>query len=79
MKNSQTASIIRRTLFESDEIQFGSFEANPGSDSCGDVERQSLNAVVLPLAGIFSKHDAPGQHVVGTPSHAILVTAHTPC
>jgi AraC-like DNA-binding protein len=78
MKSSQVASIIRRTLFESDEIQIGSFEANPGSDSCGDVERQSLNAVVLPLAGVFSKHDGPGRHVVGTPSHAVLVTAHTP-
>jgi hypothetical protein len=78
MKNSQVASIIRRTLFESDEIQIGSFEANPGSDSCGDVERQRLNAVVLPLAGVFSKHDGPGRHVVGTPSHAVLVTAHTP-
>jgi hypothetical protein len=34
--------------------------------------------VVLPLAGVFSKHDGPGRYVVGTPSHAVLVTAHTP-
>ena len=33
--------------------------------------------MVLPLAGVFSKHDGPGRHVVGTPSHAVLVTAHT--
>jgi hypothetical protein len=59
MRNSQAASIIRRMLFESDEIQIDLFEANPGSDRCGDVERQSLNAVVLPLAGVFSKRDAP--------------------
>ena len=25
-----------------------------------------LNTVVLPLAGVFSKHDGPGRHVVGT-------------
>jgi hypothetical protein len=40
MKNSHVASIIRRTLFESDQIQVDSFEANPGSDSCGDIERR---------------------------------------
>ena len=48
------------------------------TDACGDVERQSLNAIVLPLSGVFSKHDAPGRHVVGTPSHAVFFAADTP-
>src|SRR6266852_8307719 len=68
----------RRTLFESDTLQIGWFAARPVSDACGDVERQSLNAVVLPLSGVFSKHDAPGRHVIGTPSHAVFVAANTP-
>jgi AraC-like DNA-binding protein len=32
---------------------------------------------VLPLAGVFAKHDAPGHQVIGTPSHAVFVAADT--
>jgi AraC family transcriptional regulator len=70
--------VTRRTLFASETLQVGSFEACPVSDACGDVERQSSNVVVLPVSGVFSKHDAPGRHVVGTPSHAVFVAADTP-
>jgi len=70
--------ITRRRLFECDTLQIGWFAARPVSDACGDVERQSLNAVVLPFSGVFSKHDSPGRHVVGTPSHAVFIAADTP-
>lgn len=70
--------VIRRTLFESDTLQIDAFAARPVSDACGDVERQTLNAVVLPVSGVFSRHDLPGRHVTGTPSHAVLVAADTP-
>src|ERR1700724_1406782 len=72
------ASIVRRSLFESDAIRIGSFVARPTSDACGHVEQQTLNAIVLPFAGLFAKHDAPGRHVVGTPSHAVFIRADTP-
>ena len=49
----QAAPIVRGTLFESDAIQIGSFVANPVSDACGDVERQSQYVVVLPFAGVY--------------------------
>ncbi|MGE5201454.1 MAG: hypothetical protein ACM3O6_05260 [Acidobacteriota bacterium] len=70
--------VIRKTLFESGSLQIGSVDTRPLSDTCGDVERQSLNVVVLPLSGLFSKHDAPGRHVIGTPSHAIFIASDTP-
>jgi AraC family transcriptional regulator len=71
--------IIRKSLFESQTIELGMFEAHrPASDTCGDVERQSLSVVVLPLSGVFAKHDAPGRHVIGTASHAVFVAADTP-
>lgn len=69
---------IRATLFEGDSLQIGQFEARPVSDACGDVEWQGSNVVVLPVSGVFSKHDAPGRHVIGTPSHAVFVAADTP-
>ena len=69
--------VIRKTLFDSETLQIGLFEARPVSDACGDVERQSLNVVVLPVSGVFSKHETPGRHVVGTPSHAVFFAADT--
>ena len=70
--------IIRKTLFASETLQIGLFHAHPASDACGDVERQTSNAMVLPVSGVFSKHDAPGRCVVGTPSYAVFFAAHTP-
>jgi AraC family transcriptional regulator len=70
--------VTRRTLFESETLRIGLFEAHPVVDACGDVERQSSNVVVLPVSGVFSKHDAPGRHVIGTPSHAVFVAADMP-
>jgi AraC family transcriptional regulator len=68
----------RKTLFAGDVLQIGLFRAQPLSDACGDVERQNSNAIVLPVSGLFSKHDAPGRYVIGTPSHAVLLTSNTP-
>jgi AraC-like DNA-binding protein len=34
--------------------------------------------VVLPVSGVFSKHDSPTRHVVGTPSHAVFIASNTP-
>ena len=70
--------VTRRTLFESNTLQIGLFEARDVSENCGEVERQSSNVVVLPLRGLFSKHDAPGRQVVGTPSHAVFIAADAP-
>jgi AraC family transcriptional regulator len=74
----QTASVVRRSLLASGPILIDSFAVDPVSDACGDVERQGSHVVVLPFAGVFAKHDAPGKHVVGTPSHAVLIAADTP-
>lgn len=39
--------IKRKTLFQSETLQIGLFEVRPLSDACGDIERQSLNVMVL--------------------------------
>jgi len=70
--------IHRTTLFQNETLQIGLFEARPASDACGEIERQSLNVVVLPFSGVFSKHEAPGRQVIGTPSHAVFIAADTP-
>jgi hypothetical protein len=70
--------VVRKTLFGSEIIEIGLFEAHPVCDACGDAEQQSLNVVVLPFSGVFSKHDGPGRYVVGTPSHAAFIASDTP-
>jgi AraC-like DNA-binding protein len=70
--------VIRRTLLESETVRIDRIEARPVSDACGDVERPGFNAVVLPVSGVFLRHDAPHRHVTGTPSHAIFIAADAP-
>lgn len=68
----------RKTLLVGEALQVGLFHAQPSTDACGDIERQSSNAVALPVTGLFSKHDAPGRYVIGTPSHAVFFAADMP-
>jgi AraC family transcriptional regulator len=70
--------VTRKALLQGEALQIGLFESRPRTDACGDVEQQRVNAVVLPLNGVFSKHDAPTRYVVGTPSHAVFFAARTP-
>jgi AraC family transcriptional regulator len=70
--------ITRRILLEGDRLQILFFEARNVSDKCSDVESQDRNLVVLPISGVFAKHDAPRRHVLGTPSHAVFFAAEAP-
>jgi AraC family transcriptional regulator len=71
-------NVTRRILFEGEALQIGAFAARPLTDACGDVERQHANAIVLPVSGVFAKHEAPGRHVIGTPTHAVFFAAQRP-
>lgn len=70
--------IVRRTLFDSELLRVGHVVARPSSSECGEVERQVLNILVLPLAGVFAKHDGPRRHVIATPNHAVFIAAGSP-
>ena len=68
----------RRPLFESELLQAVYVRARAASAAPGQVERQDSNVVVLPLAGVFAKHDGPRRHALATPEHATLIARHTP-
>ena len=70
--------IVRRTLFDNELLRVGHVVARPSSSECGEIERQSLNILVLPLAGVFAKHDGPRRHVIVTPNHAVFIAAGRP-
>ena len=66
--------VRRRVLFDSGLLRIGHVLAQ-GSTEPGEVQRQESNVAVLPVRGIFTKHDAPRRQVTGTPSHAVFIAA----
>jgi AraC family transcriptional regulator len=77
--NSDTATqMVRRTLFDSALLRVGHVVARPSSPECGEIERQSMNLLVLPTTGVFAKHDGPRRHVIATSNHAVLISADSP-
>ena len=70
--------VRRSTLFRSSIIQISAFEMRPTNDKCGEIQLLDKNVLTLPVAGVFAKHDGPKHHVVGTPSHAVLIANRAP-
>jgi AraC family transcriptional regulator len=70
--------ITRRTLFEGGLLRACHMVSRPTSAACGELQRQSENVLVLPLAGVFAKHDGPRHHVIATSNHALFVAAGAP-
>lgn len=70
--------MAQRTLLEGDLLQARHIAVRPSSAQCGEVERQDSNVLVLPLAGVFARHDGPRRHAIATPNHAVLLAAGSP-
>ena len=51
------APIVRRTLFAGELMHIGHVSARPVSSSEDPLESQPCNVLVLPLAGVFAKHE----------------------
>lgn len=71
-------TIERRALYDGNLLRVGHVVSRPLSAACGEIERQSSNILVLPLAGVFAKHDGPRRHVIATPNHAVFIAAGSP-
>src|SRR5688572_4773580 len=68
----------RRTLFEGSTVRVDDVLARPASSTCGEIESRHANILVLPLAGVFTKHESPREHVIATPNHAVFIAADRP-
>jgi AraC family transcriptional regulator len=71
-------AVTRRVVFESHDFRIGHVVARPSSPECGEVECQNENVLVLPLAGVFAKHQDPRRRVVVTPNNAGLIATGRP-
>ena len=72
------AVVIRRIVFESNDFRIGHVVARPTSAECGEVECQDENILVLPLTGVFAKHDDARRHAIVTPNNAGLIATGRP-
>jgi AraC-like DNA-binding protein len=70
--------VARRTLFEGGLLQVVHARARPSLHRHGEIARQAVNVLVLPLAGVFAIHDGPRRHAIATPQHAVFVAADRP-
>jgi AraC-like DNA-binding protein len=70
--------VVRKPLFQNAGLGVGLFSASNVPEAPGEIERQDTNVVVLAFNGVFSKHDAPGRQVIGTPSHAVFIAKGVP-
>jgi AraC-like DNA-binding protein len=78
MNREAETPMVRRTLFDGDLLRVDHIVARPSSPACGEIERQSLNVLVLPITGVFAKHDGPRRHLIATSNHAVLLAADAP-
>lgn len=71
-------AVTRRIAFEGSDFRIGQVIARPSSPGIGEVECQTDNVLVLPLTGVFAKHDGPRRHVIVTANDAGLIAADRP-
>jgi AraC family transcriptional regulator len=72
------APIVRRTLFAGELMHICHVSARPASPAEQSLESQPCNVLVLPLAGVFAKHEGPRRRFIATANHAVLIAADQP-
>lgn len=67
-----------QTLFASELLSIRHGAARPAPTQGDDIECESADLVLLPIAGVFAKHDGPKQHVIANPNHALFLGCGKP-
>jgi AraC family transcriptional regulator len=67
-----------QTLFDSELLTVSHAIARPSSSQYSDIRRATADVVLLPIAGVFTKHDGPKQHFVANPNHALFLGCGKP-
>ncbi|MBI3897413.1 MAG: helix-turn-helix transcriptional regulator [Gammaproteobacteria bacterium] len=65
-------ALARRRLFENELVCLTHVACRPSYWGCGEVEQPGKDLLVLPLNGVFAKHDGPRQHIIANSNHALL-------
>lgn len=65
--------LIERPLFSSELLAIRHAIARPTEAECSDLAWAAADLVLLPIAGVFALHDAPRQHFIANPNHALFL------
>jgi hypothetical protein len=79
MNHNRPPQITRHLLFAGDLPKVARISYRPFSAEPGEVEHFGAHLLILPIAGVFARHDGPRRHTVATPGHAVFFAADRPC
>lgn len=65
----------RRFLFDSDLLQAVHIVVRPSAVAISELDHAATASLVLPLAGVFARHDGPRKQSIATPNHAIFFSS----
>lgn len=65
--------LIERPLFSSELLAIRHAVARPTEAECSELAWAADDLVLLPIAGVFALHDAPKQHFIANPNHALFL------
>jgi AraC-like DNA-binding protein len=71
-------SEVRRVLFESELLRIPHVVCRPHTDACGEIARSAADMLVLPVAGMFGKHDGPLRQCIVTSNHGLFIERDRP-
>ncbi len=74
----ETDPIQRRTVFESASLTIRHIVCRPRDEACGDLQAPEQDVLVLPLTGLFARHDGPRRHFIANANHAVLMRRQQP-
>lgn len=65
-------SLVLQSLFDSELLTIRHAVARPAPCRRDDIERGTADLLLMPIAGLFVKHDGPKRQIVANPNHALF-------
>lgn len=71
-------ALVLRNLFQSELLSIRHGVARPAPEDTEEMECETADLILLPIAGVLAKHDGPKQHVIANANHAIFLGVGQP-
>jgi AraC-like DNA-binding protein len=65
-------------VFDSGMLGIRHLTARPASSGCGPFEEAVVAQLVLPLSGVFARHESARHHSIANSNHALFFDRHVP-
>jgi len=78
IRNMQALPLRRQTLFSSATVTIDHIVCTPLDEACGPLQAPAQDLLVLPLSGLFARHDGPRRHFIANANHALMMRRGRP-